>query len=573
LVLPIVVALVAGCQSAPERRSVDDVLEQVVSEQIAARRETAPPPATGVQAPENGRGSQRNWAAGFPPSHGAASSTDQVGLPQPRRLPPITADAAPASYATVASYQNPVGDDPFPGAAAAPRTPRPPAGPLPPAVAPDEPRVTEMFEETDVRQAVQALAVQANASVVLDEQVSGFTSAVIENEPFELALRKVLLPVGCVYRKYQGQYLIGVNDPQTSLFPLIAERCDYTPQHLSPEELSTLLPERFQKFLRVVDKRNRIVIEAPAETAQRILFELQRADQPIPQVVLEVLVCVMSPEIRRRFGFDLEQGVRVDADTLQSLKLEQLAFSGTIGPAALGDLFSDFAVTSHFLQCLAQEGYVNIRATPRVMAKDGEKAEISIGRESYFSVQPMDVEFFYRQEIEKVEAGITLEILPVIRGDNVTVTIERAEVSEDVRGYGSGVELASPYPLINRRKVTTTVHVKDGQTIVIGGLNQTQLVDRIDKVPVLGDIPGIRWLFRRVEKQEKETEVVIFISPRIVRTPEAAEYGPLEEVNFGRAAVGGGPLDKMCRENCWPAPQDVQTARRLPVPGRQEMLR
>lgn len=572
LALPIVVALVAGCQSAPGRRSVDDILEQVVSEQVTARREAAFPPGTVTQAPDHGRGGRRDSLPGAPPSHGAAVSARQAGLPRPRRLPPITADVAPPSYAAVASYQNPAGEDRFPGVGAAPRTPRPSAEPLPPAVAQREPRVTEIFEETDVRQAVQALAVQANVSVVLDEQVSGFTSAVIENEPFELALRKVLLPLGCVYRKYQGQYLIGVNDPQSSLFPLIAERCDYTPQHLSPEELSELLPERFQKFLRVVDKRNRIAVEAPAETAEKIVLELQQADQPIPQVVLEVLVCVMSPEIRRRFGFDLEQGVQVDG-ALQSLKLEELAFSGTIGPAALGDLFSDFSVTSHFLQCLAQEGYVNIRATPRVMAKDGEKAEISIGRESYFSVQPIDTEFFYRQEIEKVEAGITLEILPVIRGDNVTVTIERAEVSEDVRGYGSGAELASPYPLINRRKVTTTVHVKDGQTIVIGGLNQTQLVDRVDKVPVLGDIPGLRWLFRRIEKQEKETEVMIFISPRIVRTTDAAEQGPLEEVQFGRTAVGGGQLDELCRKNCWPAPQDLRTARRSFPLGQQETLR
>jgi type II secretory pathway component GspD/PulD (secretin) len=473
----------------------------------------------------------------------------------------VTAEGDPPSYSACASYEDDARGDP-PSRVSTFRAmdpSRPPAARLASFTADPGPRVNEIFEETDVRQAVQALAIQANVSVVLDEQVSGLTSAVIEDEPFESALRKVLLPLGCVYRQHKGQYLIGVEDPQSSLFPLIAQRCDYAPQHLSPDELTSLLPDRFKKFLRVVDKRNRIVIEAPADTAEQILQELMRVDQPVPQVVLEVLVCVMSPEFRKRFGFDLEHGVQLDGGGLQSLKIHDLAFSGTIGPAAYGDLFSDFAVTSHFLQCLEQEGYVNIRATPRVMAKDGEKAEISIGRESYFSIQPLDVEFFYRQEIEKVESGITLEILPVIRGDNVTVTIERAEVSEDVRGYGSGAELASPYPLINRRKVTTTVHVKDGQTIVIGGLNQTQLVDRVDKVPFLGDIPGLRWLFRRIEKQEQETEVMIFISPRIVRASDAVDAGPIHEMHFGRTA-GERRIGQLCRTDCQSVPQDDQAA-------------
>jgi type II secretory pathway component HofQ len=384
-----------------------------------------------------------------------------------------------------------------------------------------EPLVNDIFEDTDARQAIQSLAVQANASVILDEQVSGLTSAIIEDEPFELALRKVLLPLGCVFRKHNGQYLIGVTDPESSLFPLIAERVDYDVQHLSPQELTALLPKRFEKYLQVVDKRSRIVIEAPSETIEQILRELKRADRPVPQVLLEVVVCVFSPENRLRYGLDIEQGRHI-GDAFHHLKLHDLAFSGTMSPVALGGMFSDFAVTRHYLQCLAQEGYVNIRAAPRVMAKDGEKAEISIGRETYFAVQPEGAEIYFRQDIEKVEAGITLDILPVVRGDNVTVMIERAEVSEDVRAVGTGPDLSSPYPLINRRRVTTTVDVKDGQTIVIGGLTQTQVVDRVNKVPLLGDIPIVGCLFKHVDKHEQEAEVAIFISPQIVPEPGLA---------------------------------------------------
>ena len=95
-----------------------------------------------------------------------------------------------------------------------------------------------------------------------------------------------------------------------------------------------------------------------------------------------------------------------------------------------------------------------------------------------------------------------LNLTPVIRGDNVTVIIERAEVSEDIRESGTDPSLASPYPLINRRFVTTTVDVKDGETIVIGGLTYSQQVDRVSHLPVLGKLWGIGKLFQQIDQQE-----------------------------------------------------------------------
>ncbi|MFM9959869.1 MAG: hypothetical protein ACKV2Q_01440 [Planctomycetaceae bacterium] len=89
-------------------------------------------------------------------------------------------------------------------------------------------------------------------------------------------------------------------------------------------------------------------------------------------------------------------------------------------PTGAAGAFSDFALTSAYLKLLAQEGYVTIRAAPRVMAKDGEKATISISRETYFSTQPINTGnngFVFQQNLEKIDAGITLDITPVVRGD------------------------------------------------------------------------------------------------------------------------------------------------------------
>ena len=88
-----------------------------------------------------------------------------------------------------------------------------------------------------------------------------------------------------------------------------------------------------------------------------------------------------------------------------------------------------------------------------------------------------------------------LDITPRIRGDNVTVDIERAEVSEDVRSANSELAL-NPFPVINRRSVSTTVHVNDGETIVIGGLVQRQVVDRVSEVHGFVDLPLVGGLLK-----------------------------------------------------------------------------
>ena len=389
-----------------------------------------------------------------------------------------------------------------------------------PTVGTSAPTVTEIFEDTDVRQALQSLASQAEVSLIIDEQVGGVVSALIEDEPFETALRKLTIPLGLVYRKQSDQeYMVGVADPSSPMFSQLAERIEFHPEHLGPEELASLVSERHRQFLQVIDKRNRIIIEAPPEIASEILERLEESDQPIPQVELEAIVCVIAPDRGFKSGLDWGHAVTMNGSDILNLGMTGLALNGAASGMGINNALSDFAVTSTFVKLLAQEGYLSIRAAPRVTARDGDQARISITRESFFSTQPQSDNQFFRQEIETVQAGIELDITPVIRGDNITVKIEKAEVSEDIRTSTINSEITeNPFPQINRRSVSTTVHVKDGETVVIGGLVQRQTVDRIARLPVIGAVPGLGRFFQTVEQTEQDAEVVIFISPRLVNT-------------------------------------------------------
>ena len=382
--------------------------------------------------------------------------------------------------------------------------------------------VSDEFIETDVVEAIQSLAVQAQVTVILDENVTGSVTASINEESFANAIQKITLPLGLYMRTRGTQLLICDGDPESALFGLVSQRLSYEPLHATPEELLKLLPEKLVRYVRVANARNMFIIEAPEEIAGRIYSELAQYDQPIAQVVLEAMVVVISPDSGFQFGADFGQNISNSAGDF-NLSLDGLALGGAL-PGAASQLFSRFATTSHFVRSLEQQGYLSIRATPHVMAKNGEKAEISIARETFFSTTPITTQLLIRPNIQKVEAGITLEITPTIRGDNVLMVIDRAEVSENIRSTLNDANLADPFPLINRRKVSTTVNVKDGETMVIGGLMQNQLVDRISKIPLLGSLPFVGRMFQKIDQQEEAAEVVVFISPRIVRRPSDHPY-------------------------------------------------
>lgn len=377
-------------------------------------------------------------------------------------------------------------------------------------------RMTDMFDQTEIYEVIQILSGHFQVPIIGDDTIGGVVTAAIENETLDEALDKILLPLGLIHAEHEGRYIVTLPDPTSPLFAFVAKRSTYSPANHNVATLISLLPSRYRNFIQTSPERNLAVIEAPQRILGEIITRLKELDTPIGQVELEAIVCVVSPDSGFRFGLDWNHVVGVnDAQSLR-IGLSGLAMSGAASKQGVQDAFSDFAVTSAFMRLLAQEGYITIRAAPRVTARDGEKASISLNRETFFSLQPDGSNVFFRQDVQKVEAGISLDIVPRIHGNMVAVEIAKAEVSEDIRSSSNADVSANPFPIINRRVVSTKVNVRDGNTIVIGGLVQRQTVDRVNRIPGLSGLPGVGKLFQTVEKQEQDVEVAVFISPRIV---------------------------------------------------------
>ncbi|MBI5237529.1 MAG: type II secretion system secretin GspD [Deltaproteobacteria bacterium] len=168
---------------------------------------------------------------------------------------------------------------------------------------------------------------------------------------------------------------------------------------------------------------------------------------------------------------------------------------------------------------------VNVLSTPQILTSDNKEAEIVVGE---------NVPFISKREreaaagtvlssIERKDVGITLRITPQIsEGGYVRLDVyqEISSVKEPPAGLTEAI-LTGVGPTTTKRSTKTSVTVKDSQTVVIGGLMQEKDEENITKVPLLGDIPFIGWLFKHKSVDKKKTNLLVFITPHVVRDADA----------------------------------------------------
>ncbi len=189
---------------------------------------------------------------------------------------------------------------------------------------------------------------------------------------------------------------------------------------------------------------------------------------------------------------------------------------GTDGTATTSDLtvpgFSALFSLQEF------KGIIDILSTPQILTSDNEEAEIVVGQNVPFitskeSDPTRDVSVF--TNIERQDVGVKLTITPQIaEGDYVRLDVYQ-EISSVIQGLSEDIIL-NLGPATTMRSTKTNVVVRDGQTVVIGGLMQEKSEENISKVPILGDIPLLGWLFKFKTTSTEKTNLMVFLTPHII---------------------------------------------------------
>jgi len=194
---------------------------------------------------------------------------------------------------------------------------------------------------------------------------------------------------------------------------------------------------------------------------------------------------------------------------------------------------------SAIIRAVKTDDEFRILSTPQILTTDNEEARITVGENRpYQTRSTTDPSGGTFESFEYRDVGKILKITPsVTEGRLVRMKISLEVTNIDL---ASTLTTSSTLPVTQKRTVDTTVIVKDNQTVVIGGLIDDSSTRNDTKVPVLGDIPLLGWLFRKRDERNEKTNLYIFLTPRVIKNPlEAQEIFKDKKVQMGTIEEGG----------------------------------
>jgi len=433
-------------------------------------------------------------------------------------------------------------------------------------------RLTLNFQDIETRAVLQLLADASGQNIVVSDSVSGNVTLRLQNVPWDQALDIVLRTKGLDKRRQDNVIIVA---PQAELASRekaeLAARKDV--QELAPlrseylqvnyakaQDMAALIKTQTNSLLStrgsvaVDDRTNTLLLQDTADRLADVRRLVATLDIPVRQVLIEARIVIVNNDFERslgaRFGLSNYQkygstglvttsGTAAGTDQALGSALTNLAGSppgnptiypisvptgsaasnrynvnlpvtSAAGTIALGILGNNFIVDLE-LSAAQAETQANIISSPRVITANQKEAIIEQG-----------VEIPYQQSassgattIQFKKAVLSLKVKPQITPDNRIIL--DLDVKDDAVGTVVVTSGGVNVPSIDTREITTQVLVNDGQTVVLGGILSTTQREDDTKVPYLGDIPVLGHLFKNTIHKDDKDELMIFITPKIVR--------------------------------------------------------
>ncbi|WP_431066285.1 type IV pilus secretin PilQ [Methylotuvimicrobium sp.] len=275
----------------------------------------------------------------------------------------------------------------------------------------------------------------------------------------------------------------------------------------------------------VVDGRtNTLIVRETASRLEEIRKLIAKLDIPVRQVMIESRVVIASNNFARDLGvrFGVAKAAQVGSN-----KTFAVGGAGTEsninGVTAVNDLLVDLSATNPYgalamtlartadyvlnleISALQDEGKAELLSNPRVMTTDRCQASIKLGEQIPYQTSSANT----GPVTQLIDAVLELNVLPQITPSGSVIMDLR--VTKDAPGRAVGDQIG-----IDTREIQTNVQVMDGETVVLGGVFEGDQREDIGKIPFFGDLPGIGFLFTRTEVLDNKTELLIFVTPKIV---------------------------------------------------------
>jgi type IV pilus assembly protein PilQ len=376
--------------------------------------------------------------------------------------------------------------------------------------------VSVLAVKADLQEVLGEIASESGTNLAVDDAVEAEANLHLAEMTVDGMLRAIASAYGLALSEVEGVYMFSRGVPQDLAAYRLSGTTSFPMRYTRAKDASGLLPTFLYSYLHVNEEQNAVVVTAPQQMLDKIEADLRAVDVAPPQILIEAMAVEFGSTddldaVTQLFRGDLtgetnEEGEPEFSATSDS-RTGQLSYSN------IGELPDDFEAR---IRVLETEQRAQIRAAPRMAVMNGHHADVFIGVRRFIIVEYIS----YGQSVEKiqgVDVGVKLRVTPLTGGGGeITLNIdpESTEVSNI-----SEVDPETGLPVLRTRQAGTTVRLKDGETLMIGGLSQQQVEDRKTKIPVLGDIPLIGGLFRSRSRSVVNSELAIFVTPHIL-TPE-----------------------------------------------------
>lgn len=276
------------------------------------------------------------------------------------------------------------------------------------------------------------------------------------------------------------------------------------------------------------EKSNKLVISSAPRFTETVLSIVRELDAAPPQVMIQVLLAEVTIDSENNWGADLKIGPFGGDNYATSLLGAGAGVGTAIGVPNLSVSSADFSLLIRSLQV---QGKLEILSNPQLLVSNNQNASIQVG-ENVAIVQGVErtPQGNTRSDVKRQDVGVIVDVTPTISADGFVRMEIKPEISQ-VSGKTTQISEDFVAPIIDKRTLDTIVTVKDGQSIVIGGLLQTNDMARDTKVPGLGDIPLLGNLFRSNDKNNTKTELMVILTPRVIPGQDADWEGRIERMN------------------------------------------
>jgi len=365
------------------------------------------------------------------------------------------------------------------------------------------------LKDIDLREVLNILAFKGGVNIIAGEDVDSKVNVQLKDVYWEQALDVILKTYNYTYKREDN--LIRVMSLARSLeeeskLPLETRivPLNFAKVAELKESLSKILSKR--GTIEIDGRTNSLIITDVPETVQKVEIAAMELDTKTPQVLIEAMMVDVKITNNEEWGTIITK--------LTNLKSQNNANTLTTNmPGTQTNNLSFTAVTDNFdisaiIDLWVTQNKAVILASPKVLTLDNQEAKIEIIEKIPY-VETVDTGGGATQNIKFEEAGVKLSVTPHITSGKFISMNVKPEQAFSSGSFGGRL-------IIDERKAETNLLVRDGQTIVIGGLRQSSDTYTYEKVPVLGDIPYLGMLFKKKVMIKVETELVLFVTPHII---------------------------------------------------------